>query len=130
MILVMEGQELVERYIRYRNDLAPSTHVVARESIAVFLRWLGPRVLTQEELQRFINWYKVNRTPSYADKIGKHVIWFCQWMAKTGIMKVDPTEGIERPRLCKKRNRPYYSPEEYIKLRDAAGEDTKSFVIM
>jgi integrase len=122
--------KLIHRYILYRNDLSRQTLQSIKESAMALTKWLGERNLNQVSLQEFVDWQFRNRNPTYAERLTKHVVWFSQWLHQAGWLREDPTIGLDKPRVQKKKPKLGYTVEEYVKLRDNADEYMRSFAII
>jgi len=122
--------KLMERYLAYRNDWVDSTRYEARNAIPKFFAWLGDRSITPENVQEYYDFIGKHINGGTADKIAKHTSQFLRWLNTDGWLKIDPSEGVKKPKATVAGVMTAYTRDEYIKLRDGITKPYNEVIIV
>ena len=129
-MIQLNGREIIDRFLTFRNDWSRSTKLVSGKSIIAMMKWLGHRPLNIENFHAWAAWLGKNKRANTAERELKHCIWFCQWLKSAGWIKEDPSVGVKRPKVYQLPPKEGYTPEEYVRLRDNAGPLIRTFIII
>jgi integrase len=122
--------EMVERYIQFRNDWTETSRIRNRTHIRTFVTWLGDRVLTPTTIQEFYNFIPRQFAPITASKMAICISGFCAWLYKDGWLRMDPSLGAKRPKGVPTMVLTAYTKNEYIKLRDGLPNPYRELAIV
>ena len=83
--------------------------------------------LENEEIVNYMDWLKtLNKKPSTISRHLASIRLFYQYLLKNGVVKNDPTKGIQAPKIEKKAPSVLSSQEVSLLLEQPNGEDLKS----